>query len=96
MFGFVYGKFSEDDIKVVKWVFERVKELVLSGEWDFVIFDEVCVVFGFGMFGVEEVKEVIKNKVENIEFVFIGRYCLEEFFELVDYVIEMREVKYLY
>ncbi len=92
--GFVHGKPSEEDIKAAKKALERAKELASSGEWDLVILDEVCVALGFGMLGVEEVKEVIKNKAENTELVLTGRYCPEELFELADYVTEMREVKH--
>jgi len=93
---FVHGKPSEEDIEAAKKALERARELVSSGEWDLVVLDEICVALGFKMLGVEEVKELVKNRASKTELVLTGRYCPDELFELADYVTEMREIKHPY
>ena len=93
---FVHGKPEPDDIEAARKALERAREVVSSGEWDLVIFDEICVALGFKMLGVEEVKGLIENKAKNTELVLTGRYCPEELFELADYVTEMKEIKHPY
>jgi len=93
---FVHGKPEPEDIEAARRALERAKEVALSGEWDLVILDEICVALGFEMLDVEEVEELIRNKAPHTELVLTGRYCPEELFELADYVTEMREVKHPY
>ena len=93
---FVHGKPTEEDIEAAKKALQRAREVASSGEWDLVILDEICVALGFGMIGLEEVKEIIQGKAPHTELVLTGRYCPEEIFELADYVTEMREIKHPY
>lgn len=72
------------------------KELMLGGQYDIVILDEICVCLYFKIFTVEEIINFIKNKPSNVELVLTGRYCPEELFEYADLITEMKEIKHYY
>lgn len=76
--------------------YESFKKVFLSEKYDIVIVDEILGILRYDLIFIEEIKFLIKNKFEIIEFVLIGRNVLDEFIEMVDLVIEMREVKYYF
>jgi cob(I)alamin adenosyltransferase len=69
---------------------------MLSGKYDLIILDEVCVSIYFGLFSDEEILTFMKQKPENVELILTGRYCPEKLIERADLVTEMRELKHYY
>ncbi|MGA1819996.1 MAG: cob(I)yrinic acid a,c-diamide adenosyltransferase [Thermoplasmatota archaeon] len=84
------------DIDLAREGFETACGVVLSGEYDLVILDEINVAVDFGLLSLEEVIELVRSKPEHVELVLTGRYASKELIELADLATEMREVKHFY
>jgi cob(I)alamin adenosyltransferase len=84
------------DIDLALDGFEKAKEVLLSGEYDLVILDELNVAVDFGLIPLDDALKLIKDKPEHVELVLTGRGAPEEFMELADLVTEMREIKHFY
>ncbi len=72
------------------------KEKMLSGKYDLIILDEICVAIYFKLFSTNDVLEFVKSKPENVELILTGRYCPQELIDAADLVTEMAEVKHYY
>jgi cob(I)alamin adenosyltransferase len=95
---FVYKKELppvEEVIKAAK-ALESARIKMLSGEYDIVVLDEICVSIYFKLFGTEDVISFIKCKPPNVELILTGRYAPPELIELADLVTDMQEVKHYY
>jgi len=75
---------------------ERVREAMLSGQYDIVVLDEVNVAIWFGVLAVDEVLALLDERPEQVEVVLTGRRAPQELIERADLVTEMREVKHYY
>jgi cob(I)alamin adenosyltransferase len=84
------------DIDLARTGFEKSGEVLLSGEYDVVILDELNVAVDFGLIPIEEALNLIRAKPEHVELVLTGRGAPEEFMELADLVTEMKEIKHFY
>jgi cob(I)alamin adenosyltransferase len=72
------------------------KSALSSGDYHMVILDEINVAMDFGLISVDDVVEMIKNKVQAVDVVLTGRYAPPEIVELADTVCEVREIKHHY
>jgi cob(I)alamin adenosyltransferase len=86
----------EEDIKMAREGLEKARKAMFSGEYDLIIFDEINTAHFFHLITVEEMLEVIRNKPDNVEVVFTGRYAPQEVLEAADLVTEMSEKKHYY
>jgi len=93
---FVLGKPSEEDVAKAKSGLARMKEVLVSGEYDVVVFDEINTTLFFGMVTVDEVIEVLDMKPEKTEVILTGRYVPDEIINKADLVTEMGEVKHYF
>ncbi len=95
---FVYKKEPPDKIEMDKAQrgLAAAKAKMLSGKYDIIILDEVCVSIYFGLFSDEEILTFIKQKPENVELILTGRYCPDKLLDKADLVTEMNEVKHYY
>lgn len=84
------------EIKKVKEGLENAKEKMLSGKYDLIILDEVCVAIYFHLFTTRDVADFIKAKPEKVELILTGRYCPQEIIDSADLVTEMKEIKHYY
>lgn len=75
---------------------EQAKRLLVSGDYDLVILDEINNATAFGLLDVEQVLELIRIKPERVELVLTGRNAAEQIIEAADLVTEMRAVKHYY
>ncbi|RLI10943.1 cob(I)yrinic acid a,c-diamide adenosyltransferase [Candidatus Bathyarchaeota archaeon] len=87
---------SKEDLEEARKAMELAREVVMSGEYDVVILDEINVAIHFGLVSLEEVLELIRNKPRHVELVLTGRKAPKELIEVADLVTEMREVKHPY
>ena len=87
---------SQEDIEEAQKALKLAREVVMSGEYDIVILDEVNVALHFGLVELEDVLDLIRNKPEHVELVLTGRRAPEELIEVADLVTDMREVKHPY
>ncbi|MGI6730901.1 MAG: cob(I)yrinic acid a,c-diamide adenosyltransferase [Anaerovoracaceae bacterium] len=93
---FVDGKPTEKDYEDAAKGLERMKEVLLSGEYDMVVFDEINTAMFFKLLPVEEVLAVLDLKPENTEVILTGRYAPEEIINRANLVTEMKEIKHYY
>jgi cob(I)alamin adenosyltransferase len=95
---FVYRKELPDKAELDKAHrgLAKAKTKMLSGQYDIIILDEVCVSIYFGLFSDEEILTFIKQKPENVEIILTGRYCPDKIIERADLVTEMKEIKHYY
>jgi len=93
---FVRGEPSPEDIENAKKGLARMKEVLSSGDYDMVVFDEINTTLFFKMLKVEEVLEVLDLKKEGTEVILTGRYAPQEIIDRADLVTEMREIKHYY
>ena len=95
---FVYKKQlpPEEEKDKARQGLAKTKLKMLSGKYDVIILDEVCVSIYFGLFSDEEILTFMKQKPDNVELILTGRYCPEKLIEKADLVTEMREIKHYY
>ena len=87
---------GDEDIQAAKLAIMRAREAMLSGRYDLVILDEVCVAVHFGLLETREVLSLLKEKPLTVELILTGRYCPDELIARADLVTEMREIKHYY
>ena len=93
---FEEGNPPAEYVKMISDGFAEAREMVLSGEYDMVVLDEINCAMFFGLLDVEEVLELIRNKPAHTELILTGRCAPEEIIEAADLVTEMREIKHYY
>jgi len=84
------------DVDWAKKAFKLAQEVVLGGEYDVVILDEVNVAVDFGLVVLEDLLELMRDKPENVELVLTGRYAKPEVVQKADLVTEMLDIKHYY
>ena len=70
--------------------------VVTSCEYDMVILDEATVAVKLGLFSVEDLLYIIKNKPDNVELIITGRDADQKLIEKADLVTEMKEIKHYF
>lgn len=93
---FVKGEPSEEDKKDAKAGLMIMKEKLLSGKYDIVVFDEINTALFFKLIDTKDVLDVLKLKLEQTEVILTGRYAPEEIIEFANLVTEMTEIKHYY
>ncbi len=95
---FVYKKEppGKKEIDKARRGLATAKAKMLSGKYDLIILDEVCVSIYFGLFSDEEILTFMKQKPENVELILTGRYCPDNLMDKADLVTEMKEIKHYY
>jgi cob(I)alamin adenosyltransferase len=95
---YVFRKESppQEEIDKAKIALESAKKKMLSGDYDLIILDEICVAIYFGLFTVEDVLPLFDAKPENVELILTGRYCPQVFIDRADLGTEMNELKHYY
>lgn len=87
---------SKEDVSLAKKGFARAKEVIMGGNYDFVILDEINIALDYGLVPLDELLELIKNKPGNVELILTGRYAPPEIIKIADLVTEMKEIKHHY
>ncbi len=93
---FVRGEPSDEDILNAKKGLEKMGEVLSSGRYDMVVFDEINTTLFFQMLKVEDVLAVLDLKPEGTEVILTGRYAPQEIIDRADLVTEMKEIKHYY
>lgn len=94
--GWVNTKDITEDRKLAQDAFQRAKTMLVSGEFDIFICDEIIGATGFGLIDVEQVLELIAIKPKNVELVLTGRNADAKIIAAADLVTEMVEIKHYY
>lgn len=94
--GWVNTKDITEDRRLAQEAFQQAREILVSGDYDLVICDEINGAVGFGLVDVEQVLELIRIRPNHVELVLTGRNAHERVIEAADLVTEMCEVKHYY
>jgi cob(I)alamin adenosyltransferase len=73
---------------------DLAKQKVLSGEYDLIVLDELCIALKYGFVTLEDVAGLIKDKPRELILIITGRYCPKELFAYADTVTEMKMIKH--
>lgn len=93
---FINGTPTEKDICDARIGLEKMKEVLSSGEYDLVVFDEINTALFFKLLKVEDVLAVLALKPEKTEVILTGRYAPQEIIDRADLCTEMKEIKHYY
>lgn len=94
--GWVNTKDISADRQAAQEALIRVKSLLISGQYDLLVLDEILGALGFGLVDLEQVLELIALKPSQVELVLTGRNAPDELIEAADLVTEMREIKHYF
>lgn len=90
------GEAKPQDIEEAVLGFSRAEEIILSGEWDIVVLDEIINAIWFELLSEEKVQELLNKKPAHVEVILTGRNASEELKAQADLVTEMVQVKHPY
>lgn len=85
-----------EDVRMAQEGLSRCEEMLLSGEYDVIILDELTIALFLGLIELEEVLKLLQSKRPKTEIVITGRYAPQELIDIADLVTEMKEVKHYY
>jgi cob(I)alamin adenosyltransferase len=87
---------GEEDIRCARAGLDRIKEVLLSGEYGMVILDEVTVAMALGLLSEEAIAEVMALRPDPIELVLTGRRATQRLMDMADLVTDCKEIKHYY
>ncbi|MGI6648716.1 MAG: cob(I)yrinic acid a,c-diamide adenosyltransferase [Bacillota bacterium] len=97
--GFVWMLSKEDRQRLEKEIqiaWEYVQKLILGGECEVLILDELLDAIENKLIDLDEVIRVLKNRSEYLEIVLTGRSLPRPLMEMADLVTEMNEIKHYF
>ncbi len=93
---FIFDKPTKADIDAANNGLKTIEKILISGEYDVVIMDEVNIAIFFELFSDEDVIKVLNKKADNVEVILTGRYATDKIIDRADLVTEMKEIKHYY
>lgn len=87
---------TPEDKEAAKKGLEEMKKIIMEGNFDLIIMDEITIALYYKLVEIEELLDIIDNKPEHVELVLTGRYAPPSLIEKADLVTEMKEVKHYY
>ena len=94
---FVYAdSVTPGDKEQARLALDAARNAALSGKYDIVVLDEVCVAVAFNLIPVADVVDLIKDKPFNVELILTGRRAAPELIEIADLVTECLKIKHPY
>ena len=91
---FLRGEPGPEDVRLAREGFLAARDAVMSGDYAVVVLDEANVAARFGLFGVDDLLELIDRKPREVELVITGRWADPRVVAKADLVTEMREVRH--
>jgi len=85
-----------EEIEQAKQGLAAAREVILHGNYDLVVLDEVNLAVAWKMIELDEVISLIKNKPQNMELILTGRKANTELVKLADLVSECIKIKHPY
>lgn len=92
----IKGQAEAEDMQEAERALTRAREVMLSGEWDIVILDEVLNAIWFELVAEKDVLTFLELKPAQVELVLTGRNATDRIKEKADYVTEMVQLKHPY
>lgn len=93
---FIKNNPTQEDIDLAQNGLKKIENVILSGEYDIVILDEINVAIYYNLVETSQVINIIKKRPENVEIVLTGRYAPKEIIDIADLVTDMQEVRHYY
>jgi cob(I)alamin adenosyltransferase len=90
------GRISDEDRAAGAAGFARARELVMSGDYDVVVLDEVWTALFFELVVLDDVLALMRDKPAHVELVMTGRRAPDEAIAAADLVTEMVPVKHYF
>ena len=90
------GENIDEHSQEVRKAFMRAQEIIISGEWNIVILDEILNALWFELIPESEVLELLSKKPPHVELVLTGRNASQALIERADLVTEMVQRKHPY
>ena len=90
---------DEDKEKHIRAAAEALQEserMMVSGQYDLIIFDEINYAVKFGLISLDDVLALLDKKPEKLHVLLTGRDARPELIERADLVTEMKLVKHPY
>jgi cob(I)alamin adenosyltransferase len=87
---------APEDLALVREAWNLARQVMLAGEHDLVILDEINLALTFNLLPSEEVFKALRERPPYVEVVLTGRQAPPELVELADLVTEMRPLKHYY
>jgi len=93
---FINGEATKENINSAKIGFQKIKDILKSGEYEIVILDEANIATFYDLFSVEDLIKIIDNRANNVEVIITGRMADPKVIDYADLVTEMKEIKHYY
>lgn len=90
------GGATDEDRAAAAAGLARARDIVLSGDYDVVVLDELAVALFFELLTIDDVLALIAVRPAGVELVITGRRAPEELIAAADLVTEMRPVKHYF
>lgn len=87
---------APEDVALVQEAWDVAHRVIMAGDHDLVILDEINLALTFNLVPLEAVLEVLRRRPPHVEVVLTGRQAPAELIEMADLVTEMRMVKHYY
>lgn len=84
------------DVRMAQEALDHAREIVMGGEHDLVILDEVSVALEWKLIELQDLLSLLDEKPEGVELVLTGRHAHPAVIARADLVTEMREIKHPY
>lgn len=87
---------APEDLALIREAWDLARQVILAGEHDLVILDEINLALTFKLVPLAEALKVLRERPPWVEVVLTGRQAPPELVELADLVTEMRPLKHYY
>ncbi len=84
----------EQDVTAATAAFEKAREMMVSGDYDLVVLDEINIALRYDYLTPETVLDALKARSDRTSIVLTGRDAKPEICDYADLVSEMREIKH--
>lgn len=85
---------NDEDKKVIKDGWDYVKQSAEDGKYQLIIMDEANIAIELGLIDLEDIKDFLKNKPQELEVVLTGRHAHEDIKEIAHLVSEIKPIKH--
>jgi cob(I)alamin adenosyltransferase len=87
---------ADKDIRAAQKALRQARKAMVSGKYDIIILDEICIALHYNLLNIEDVFQLLLDKPEHVELIITGRYCPTQLLDKADLVTEMKEIKHYY
>jgi cob(I)alamin adenosyltransferase len=89
-------KATPEDLNMAQDGLYQCQHAMVSGNFDIVVLDEVCVAIHLAVLSLDDVLSFMAQKPSNVELILTGRRAPERLIQEADLVTEMVEVKHYF